>query len=62
MENNITYTLPHLVIDAVKSQSTNFIWKTFTGSDLKFFDESFNAIDSQYIYLSFDKKIQITGE
>ena len=60
-ENNVTYPLPHFVIDAVKSKSTNFTWKTFTGSDVSFFDESFKA-DSEYIYLSFDKKFQITGE
>ena len=60
-ENNVTYPRPHFVIDAVKSKSTNFTWKTFTGSDVSFFDESFKA-DSENIYLSFNKKFQITGE
>ena len=62
MKNNITYPLPHIVMDAVKSQLTNFTWKTLTGSDLEFLDESFIANYRGYIHLSFDKKFQITGE
>ena len=49
-------------MDAVKSQLTNFTWKTLTGSDLEFLDESFYANYMGYIHLSFDKTFQITGE
>ena len=62
VKNNITYPLPHIVMDAVKSQLTNFTWKTLTGSDLEFLDESFYANYRGYIHLSFDKTFQITGE
>ena len=62
-ENNVTYTQPHTIIDAIKSPSTNFEWKTFTGSDIDFFDESFDEINSKLLYLSFDfHEFEIVGE
>ena len=60
-ENNLSSMQAHTVIDAIRSQSTNFEWQTFTGSDVQFFDDSFDEMNSLN-YLSFDKSNQITGE
>ena len=60
-ENNLSSMQAHTVIDAIRSPSTNFEWQTFTGSDVQFFDDSFDEMNSLN-YLSFDKSNQITGE
>ena len=60
-ENNLSRMQAHTVIDAIKSPSTNFEWRRFTGSDVEFFGESFGPINSLH-YLSFDKSNEITGE